>query len=117
MDGNDSNEVRWLCSQLVEFRTGNGRTRVAVLEEISESTAVIAVDDPLDGEVEISLLGLPDAITANVAEFTVRETDFALRLRFNAGYRWSPAAWVPAHGLDVTRKAKSTAAGATDAGR
>ncbi len=105
---------KWLCSQLVQLGVQSGDTKPGILEEITATTAAISVDDPIEPGAVVSVMELPDAISAEVVDFTVRETDFVVSLRFLDDYRWSPSDWLPSHAYEITQPAKSAAAGCGD---
>ena len=104
----------WLCSQLVRMGVQDGDSKAGLLEEITATTAAISVDDPFEQGAVVSVLDLPVAISAEVTDFIVRETDFLVRLRFLDDYHWSPSEWLPSHAYEMKQAAKSAAAGQGD---
>ncbi len=106
----------WMCSQLVQLGVKSGDAKPGILEEITATTAAISVDDPIEPGAVVSLMELPAAISAEVVDFIVRETDFVVRLKFLDDYRWSPSDWLPSHAYEITQAAKSAAAGHGDTG-
>ena len=105
--------VRYLCSHLVRVlidgSTQPGRT--ANLEQIDPFEAVVALEEPLPTQVEVSLRSGAVAIPAYVDLCRRRETDYEAVLVFRDGYRWSPELWAPDHLLSVGAKTRAASSG------
>ncbi len=111
--GQSGMAVRYLCSQLVRiWIDGSAQpARPAILEQIDPFEAVVALEDPLPTQVDVSLRGGPVAIPAYVELCRRRETDYEAVLVFRDGYRWSPELWTPDHLLPVAAKTRAASSG------
>jgi hypothetical protein len=107
--------LHFLCSQLVQLRTKDRGhpPETVLLEEIAPGGVVLSgVRNYSPGE---RLVLSAEGIEAEVAVVRCesREDGFALQGAFGEGYRWSPAAWTPAHLFEVKDAPKAKTAKAS----
>lgn len=89
----------WLCSHLVriEREESTGPAETAVLEEIRDEGARVAVEDPygLGRHLRVEADGFAQKTV--VVACSRRETDYLMELEFTDEFRWTPDAWAPQH--------------------
>jgi len=98
---------RWWCSHLVELIGPAGNSVAVNLENIGPGGAGIASDAPLDAGARLRIRAVGFEADVTVAFCNVRENDFAVGLRFENGFRWSPEIWTPDHFYRPPRRGDS----------
>jgi len=112
-------DSRMLCADLVEVswttKTGEPRSAIANLEDISSTGVCLVMDAMLPAETEVGIRSLRGEFTGKV-RYCRYEAEFGhtIGIQFSSGSRWSPSHYRPRHLLDPrTLSKKKTRGGIT----
>ncbi len=105
-------EPRLLCADLVNVQwtdeTGQARTVLANLEDISLSGACLQLDTPIPQETVLRLMHRKLDMRARVRYCVFRDTGYFLGVKFEPGFQWSRRLFRPKHMLDPRSLAART---------
>lgn len=100
-------EPRLLCADLIKVRwkdkSGQIRTALANLEDISLSGACLQMDVPVPHETLLRIALPKNTFEGRVRYCVFRETGYFVGVQFEPGFKWSRRHFRPKHLLDPRR--------------
>lgn len=97
-------EPRMLCADLIDVhwkdKSGQNRSALANLEDISISGACLQMDIPVPHETMLRIAHPKTELTGRVRYCVFRETGYFLGVQFEPGFRWTQRRFRPKHLLD-----------------
>ncbi len=94
------NSQHYMCSHLVQLRTGS-QVRIVNLEEIWETGAILEAEEPVKSGIRAEIRAENTFFAGDVAEVEQHELGWRLRMEFSPMTRWRPELFRPDHLLKV----------------
>lgn len=100
-------ELRMLCADLIDVhwkdKSGQNRSALANLEDISGSGACLQMDMPVPRETRLRIAHPKTELEGRVRYCVFRETGYFLGVQFDPGFRWTRRRFRPKHLLDPSQ--------------